>query len=146
MGSVDLVCISDPNGLAEFYQQDNVTVPQGVSMPPWQRWREDNNRPKGIMSLWVYHNVFIFMYLQYLHQYIVLHSICFFLRNTMDWKRMRSVLNKQIGRPSSAAKYVSQLSDVASDMISHLKRVKSESQPDGIMMRQELFKWAFECE
>ncbi len=64
-------------------------------------------------------------------------------RNGPEWRKVRSVLDKQMMNPSHVATYAHKITDVNADFLHHLRRMRSDdkSVPN---MDKELLSWALE--
>lgn len=76
-------------------------------------------------------------------------NICTFLcqqsRQGEEWFKIRRILNMKMLKTKVVGEYSQQLNDVATDLLSHMKKTRD---PNGIVpsIQQQLFKWSLECE
>ena len=66
-------------------------------------------------------------------------------RDGPDWKRMRSLLDKQMLRPQSVSGFADKFGEVAVDFVERLRKLRDPAKKTVEKLDLELFYWSLEC-
>lgn len=115
IGPLNLVFINDVDGVEKLHRQEG-KYPRRAIIIPWRHWRDEQDLSRGILT-----------------------------EDGSEWKRMRSVLDKQMLIPRHVATYTEDFNEVVTDFIERLRQIRKRGNGLAVPnLDHELFHWSLE--
>jgi len=116
MGNMVIVNTCDLVAVEKLHRLEG-KYPRRIILEPWKHWRKENNHSPGVL-----------------------------IEDGPEWKRMRTLLDKQMLRPKSVATYDQNFNIVTEDFIAYIRNNRDKTNLNNTVphMDRKLFNWSLE--